>query len=134
MKRGTFVILAVAIMLPGVIGYWYFSQLDPVKHFEKKKHPVLVAPPREQMNNEEQETPEEAAKKFNIIMLGSDTRKGEPSRADLIMVAHINPTLKTVNLVSVWERHADDTFELGERAIRLFQSHNGGAFSASIGP
>jgi LCP family protein required for cell wall assembly len=38
---------------------------------------------------------------FNILILGIDARDSAGSRADVIMVANVNPVLKKINLVSI---------------------------------
>lgn len=38
---------------------------------------------------------------FNVLILGVDSRVGEAGRSDVIMVAHVDPDKKKVNLVSV---------------------------------
>jgi polyisoprenyl-teichoic acid--peptidoglycan teichoic acid transferase len=95
-------------------GTWYFN---PQRHFAQTKHPVLIEPsasanqpstspnstgqtasssPQQPTQQEKQQSDS-----FNVLILGIDSEDDANSRTDVIMVAHVNPHDKTINLVSV---------------------------------
>jgi LCP family protein required for cell wall assembly len=98
-------------IITSVWGYW---RLNPGNHFKQMDHPVLAQPmsrstaevpgtiPEEIPN----QTPSAPANQmdpstFNVLILGIDARAKESSRTDVIMVAHVNPMAKTINMVSI---------------------------------
>ncbi|MGZ4113365.1 MAG: LCP family protein [Tumebacillaceae bacterium] len=99
-------------------GMWYFN---PQHHFAQAKHPVLIEPtpqaavpsttpstsaqttlaPTQPQASQQSAKQEENSNSFNVLILGIDSPQDTDSRTDVIMVAHVNPQAKTINLVSV---------------------------------
>jgi polyisoprenyl-teichoic acid--peptidoglycan teichoic acid transferase len=104
--------VSLAVIITGVWGYW---RINPGNHFKQMDHPVL-AQPMSSTNAEVPRTISELPNRspspsplavqldpstFNVLILGIDARAEESSRTDFIMVAHVDPMAKTVNVVSI---------------------------------
>ncbi|WP_248912497.1 LCP family protein [Paenibacillus macquariensis] len=57
--------------------------------------------PSSQVTTATQATSDKETLSFNVVLIGTDTWGGENSRADTIMVAHVMPDQRKVNIVSV---------------------------------
>ncbi|MGO0062391.1 LCP family protein [Brevibacillus fluminis] len=112
--------IAAAIGAAASWGYW---ALEPSHHFEHAQIPVLAqsgtpetSEPGTPGSDESQPNPapapaaaanaperhtDEVPQSFNVLLLGVDTEESTVSRSDVIMVAHIVPSLKKVNLLSI---------------------------------
>lgn len=104
--------LCAAILIFIGTGLYFYWRLEPSQHFRNADIPILATP--NQNINKESPTPDlpttdtskgiEADKKqssFNVLFLGTDARDNEASRTDVIILAHVNPTEKTINLISI---------------------------------
>jgi len=109
------------ILICGVLIFGYFTYLKylPSNHFEQIDIPVLAKPsaadgqplsPSDDQNDQnllhskgviEQDETSKMNHSFNVLILGTDARDDELSRTDVIIVAHVNPEKKQVNLISV---------------------------------
>ncbi|KRF35886.1 LCP family protein [Paenibacillus sp. Soil787] len=97
------VVYTASSLLVGFVGiggflYWKY---EPNHHFQQLEVPVLSkpavstnvpTPPAEQPKT---------IKAFNVLVLGTDARGDENSRSDVIMVLHILPSERKVNIVSI---------------------------------
>lgn len=96
--------LAVVLIILGLFIYEY---LTPTWQFQKERVPILATPnPAEVVKPEFdstilQEIEKENKHSFNMLILGTDARKQEKSRADLIMLAHVNIKTIKVTLISI---------------------------------
>jgi polyisoprenyl-teichoic acid--peptidoglycan teichoic acid transferase len=113
----------LAVIVTGGWGYW---RLNPGNHFKQMDHPVLAQPnnrteteatgttstpgttPKQIPDQIPDQTPTPTPptiqmdpSTFNVLILGIDARAEESSRTDIIMVAHVDPKAKTVNMVSI---------------------------------
>jgi LCP family protein required for cell wall assembly len=102
-------IFMVVIVTVGGYTYW---KLNPHNHFKKMEHPVLAEPNKPTMDHHLNQTgisvTESTAPSmqndpstFNVLILGIDAREEDSSRTDIIMVAHVDPLAKKVNIVSI---------------------------------
>lgn len=57
--------------------------------------------PSTQVPTASQAASEKETSSFNVVLIGTDTWGGEISRADTIMVAHVMPSQRKVNIVSI---------------------------------
>lgn len=110
---------AIFLLSAVVIGsIWIVGLLNPQTHFQSAASNVLALPnpvvpegpeglvePGGQIEQEGQEPSETSSdsrsSSFNVVLIGTDTWGGESSRADTIMVAHVMPDKRKVNIVSV---------------------------------
>jgi LCP family protein required for cell wall assembly len=100
------IIVNVSVIVTGVWGYW---RLNPGNHFKQMDHPVLAQPmsrTAEVPSTKPNQTPSPSTlpmdpSTFNVLILGIDARAEESSRTDIIMVAHVDPMSKTINMVSI---------------------------------
>jgi LCP family protein required for cell wall assembly len=108
--------VGLTVIVTSVWGYW---RLAPGNYFKQMDHPVLAQPNNKTMTEAnssipvqvpvqvpEQESPSPPTiqidpSTFNVLILGIDARAEESSRTDVIMVAHVDPIAKTVNIVSI---------------------------------
>ncbi|TCZ77524.1 LytR family transcriptional regulator [Paenibacillus albiflavus] len=102
-----------------IFGFFIYHKYLPTNHFEQIDIPVLVKPSAASdqpispsdvqddlnlLHNKaltEQEDQSQINHSFNVLILGTDARDDELSRTDVIMVAHVDPEKKQVNLISV---------------------------------
>jgi LCP family protein required for cell wall assembly len=103
--------VGVTVIVTGVWGYW---RLNPENHFKQLDHPILAQPMNRTFAEVPEQVPEQVSEQtpssptnqidpstFNVLILGIDARAEESSRTDIIMVAHVDPIAKTVNMVSI---------------------------------
>jgi LCP family protein required for cell wall assembly len=111
--------VTLASLLAGSVGlggyaYW---KLEPKRHFEQARLPVLALPsakaspvapqlvPTASASMDQQPDgspqPEEKAKAFNLLLLGVDARQDEKSRSDVIMAVRVVPAQRKINIISV---------------------------------
>lgn len=95
----------IVLTLSGLFVYEYFA---PAWQFQKERLPILAtATPNEEAVMPEldstilQELKQKNKPSFNMLILGTDARKEEKSRADLIMLTHINIKTKKVIMISI---------------------------------
>ncbi|MFB6367486.1 LCP family protein [Paenibacillus elgii] len=128
MKRWKIYGLTVVVFAGAGLGLLY-RYLEPVRHFEMKALPVVAAPsvavstelssqsklPPNDPTVVEDSTASTAlpaanplqaanpnkATAFNALVLGLDSTSGQTARSDVILLAHVVPAEKKVNLVSV---------------------------------
>lgn len=77
---------------------------DPAGHFNAGRLPILASPAevRDGRTEENQKLNSPVRSPFiNVLLLGIDSRAGEPSRTDVIMLGQIRPTTKKMSLVSI---------------------------------
>lgn len=111
------------------IGY-LFKISNPDNHFQQANVPVLVSPIRTYVSDESfpilklthisaasvatavtpspadnktkaEDTTKKKPDEFNLLVVGTDARENELSRADVIMVLHVMPLERRVNIVSI---------------------------------
>lgn len=116
MNRWT--IYVTGFVLVGLIsaGGYLYLKFEPKHHFSQLEVPVLseALHHTEQTLNkseksEEEDQPEQKSssgqakvyKAFNVLVLGIDTRGNENSRTDVMMVLHIIPSERKVNIISI---------------------------------
>jgi polyisoprenyl-teichoic acid--peptidoglycan teichoic acid transferase len=91
-RRKTFLLVLLLILI-AVVGYFYFQYQSGVNHSQKKLEGKKVV---YTFNGERDENGA-----TNILLIGSDARGNENSRADTIMIAHYHPDKKTFKLTSI---------------------------------
>jgi LCP family protein required for cell wall assembly len=112
------VVYTAGCLFVGIVGgglgvYWKY---EPVHHFEQVDVPVLSRPsvpieegvtviqpkaavePTPQIT---QEIPTKPIKSFNVLLLGTDARGDENSRSDVVIVMHIIPGTRKINMISI---------------------------------
>ncbi|CAN7299201.1 LCP family protein [Paenibacillus sp. LjRoot56] len=112
------VVYTAGCLFVGIIGgglgvYWKY---EPVHHFEQVDVPVLSRPsvpikegvtviqpkvavePTPQVT---QQVPAKPIKSFNVLLLGTDARGDENSRSDVVIVMHIIPSTRKINMISI---------------------------------
>ncbi|GGH32240.1 LCP family protein [Paenibacillus segetis] len=107
-----YIYLCAAILLFIGAGLYFYWKLEPSQHFRNTDIPVLATPdqnmntespiptpPAQDTSNKTDADKEQSS--FNILLLGTDARDNEASRTDVIILAHVNPTKKTINLISI---------------------------------
>ncbi|OCT11023.1 LytR family transcriptional regulator [Paenibacillus pectinilyticus] len=112
------VVYTAGFLFVGIIGiggtiYWKY---EPSHHFQQVTLPVLskpavstettttIAARKEESEPTVQpstQAPTKVVKAFNVLLLGIDARGDEDSRSDVIMVLHIMPDLRKVNIISI---------------------------------
>ncbi|TCP58979.1 LytR family transcriptional attenuator [Tumebacillus sp. BK434] len=95
-------VLAGLLLAAGSGAAYLYRELEPKRHFAGTRHPVLAPLPETGQGVEQ--TPRAGQKQqaaFNVLLLGIDGQDGEMARTDMIMAAHVDPTAKKVNLISV---------------------------------
>ncbi|WP_088835261.1 LCP family protein [Paenibacillus tyrfis] len=128
MKRWKLYALAIVVFAGAGLGLLY-RYLEPARHFEMKTHPVIAAPsvaastdpPSHSQSLPNDPLAVEASTAsaslpagkpvqpanlnestaFNTLILGLDTTSGQTARTDVILLAHVVPAEKKVNLISV---------------------------------
>lgn len=120
MKR--WVLYSAGSILLGLVstsGYIYLKY-EPDHHFKQMAVPVLSRPVvsmetapqqveqspekepvKEQTNNQVTAKDTKVMNAFNVLILGVDAREEEISRSDVMMVMHVMPSQRKVNLVSI---------------------------------
>lgn len=102
------------------IGLYVYSSLNPAHHFGGQVLPVLVVPQAsaqlidKDMNKDIDKVIDKDSKpistinplvkkddSFNVLILGTDAREDENARSDVMMVAHVNPSQKVSNVISI---------------------------------
>lgn len=104
-------ILILLLVGAGLFTYW---KLSPATHFNNTEIPVLAAPQPEEssspttsssqsseLNSSDTNDKSKDQVSFNVLILGTDARDQEASRTDVIILAHVNPGKKIVNLISI---------------------------------
>jgi polyisoprenyl-teichoic acid--peptidoglycan teichoic acid transferase len=98
------------VLLIGVGLAYGYSNIQPDQHFKEVETLAKPQPPiqtnskpaeRPVENKNSEPTSDKEAQPFNVLLLGLDGDHSENTRTDVIMVAHINPVNKTVNLLSI---------------------------------
>lgn len=92
-KRWKTVILVLILIIAGTLGYAFYQYRQGVLQSEKKANA-----------NKEEYSFNEAKDQYggtNILLLGSDARGKENSRADTIMIMQYHPKNKTYKLISI---------------------------------
>ncbi|MFB6465253.1 LCP family protein [Cytobacillus sp. Hz8] len=92
-KRWKTVILVLILIIAGTLGYAFYQYRQGVLQSEKKANV-----------NKEEYSFNEAKDQYggtNILLLGSDARGKENSRADTIMIMQYHPKNKTYKLISI---------------------------------
>ncbi len=92
-KRRRAVLAFFLVLLLGIAVYFYFQFRQGVLESQKKSQ---VEKAEYQFNGKRDQFGE-----TNILLIGSDARGKEPSRADTIMIAHYHPDKKTFKLTSI---------------------------------
>ncbi|MCY9594024.1 LytR family transcriptional regulator [Paenibacillus chitinolyticus] len=103
-KKTKWKIAALSVLVIGVSASgWAYWSLDPSRHFENQDIPVLAQPQTAEAAapGPVQEPPKPDMKSFNILILGVDSRSGEPSRSDVMMAVHVVPAERKVNILSL---------------------------------
>ncbi|KZE72747.1 LytR family transcriptional regulator [Paenibacillus elgii] len=128
MKRWKLCALAVVVLAGAGLGLLY-RDLEPSRHFEMKTHPVVATPSAATSTDppsHSQSLPNDPlaveastalaspppdkpvppaylneSTAFNALILGLDTTSGQTARTDVILLAHVIPAEKKVNLISV---------------------------------
>lgn len=93
-------VLAGLLLFAGGGAAYLYRELEPERHFEGVRHPV-IAPLPESEETRPEPAPKQQAEAFNVLILGIDARGNEDARTDVIMAAHVDPVAKKVNLISV---------------------------------
>lgn len=107
--------ISITVSLAGGIvlilfAVWGYVRFNPEHHFAQTVHPVLAKPSSQPLAYTTHAIPEQVIEEsyssaeqssFNVLLLGIDARAKESSRTDIMIVAHIDPTNHTVNLVSI---------------------------------
>lgn len=107
-----YIYLCSAILLLLGTGLYFYWKLEPSQHFRNADIPVLATPePHINIQTPTHTTPtnntpehidtDKKESSFNVLLLGTDARDNEASRTDVIMLAHVDPTNKIVNLISI---------------------------------
>lgn len=128
MKR--WVMYSAGSILLGLVtaGGYIYLKYEPNHHFKQMEVPVLSRPAvsmetalqpmeispekeavkeqiqeqvKEQTNTQVTSTETKGMKSFNVLILGVDAREEEISRSDVMMVMHVIPSQRKVNLVSI---------------------------------
>jgi LCP family protein required for cell wall assembly len=101
--------IGIAVVIIVIIA-WVYVQFNPEQHFKQMEYPVLAKPSKQTMNYRTHSIPDPFIytdapttdqSTFNVLLLGIDARDDESSRTDVMVVAHIDPTNKTINMVSI---------------------------------
>ncbi|KRE75562.1 LCP family protein [Paenibacillus sp. Soil750] len=112
------VVYTAGCLFVGIIGgglgvYWKY---EPVRHFEQVDVPVLSRPsvpieegvtviqPKvavEPTLQVTQQVPAKPIKSFNVLLLGTDARGDENARSDVVIVMHIIPSTRKINMISI---------------------------------
>lgn len=104
------VILCLLLIIGSIIGgafYWQWYVLHHMKVIAQPKHPANVEKSTETFNQEVPATPAQESQppkkenKVNILVLGTDNRGNEVSRADLIMFITANVDTRHAAVVSI---------------------------------
>ncbi|HBE81140.1 MAG TPA: LytR family transcriptional regulator [Firmicutes bacterium] len=111
MKRYTLVLAVILIVLSLLVtGVDWLTEFNPFRHLEMS---LLASSTPGILDNwepfqkvlkkisDQNLIPSLTSQRFNILILGIDARDAEGSRADVIMVANVNPVLKEISLVSI---------------------------------
>jgi LCP family protein required for cell wall assembly len=128
MKR--WVVCSAGSILLGLVstGGYIYLKYEPEHHFKQMTVPVLSQPAvsletaaqpveqspkkepakepekepvKEQTNTEVTSKETKAMKAFNVLILGVDAREEEISRSDVMMVMHVIPSQRKVNIISI---------------------------------
>lgn len=112
------VVYTAGCLFVGIVGgglgvYWKY---EPIHHFEQMDVPVLSRPSlpiEEGVTNihsgdavegtfpGRQQASPQSIKSFNVLLLGTDARGTENSRSDVIIVLHIIPSMRKINMISI---------------------------------
>jgi polyisoprenyl-teichoic acid--peptidoglycan teichoic acid transferase len=114
-RRALYTAGSILVGLICIGGYLYWKY-EPNHHFKQMEVPVLSLPvvnveptpqplgqSTEQNQSQNQSSPVQAkiTKAFNVLILGIDVRGEENSRSDVMMVMHIVPSERKVNILSI---------------------------------
>lgn len=94
--RYTLLILALLIVSGTAFGFYKYNTLKPVNHF-KDLDAIGVSP-----DNGKKQAPEQKSGTFNVLLIGSDARKGNTaSHTDSMVLIHANLNNHTYNMLSI---------------------------------
>lgn len=103
--------ITLSILLILICSAWLlYRELEPSRHFQHAELPVLAMPEAttspDELKSSTDTLPsgrkqDPSPVSFNILLLATDARGNEASRTDVIMLAHVDPQNRSVNLLSI---------------------------------